>query len=62
MTPVTHARSCELLSPLSPLAHLYVCLSRKILQKTGWGCERRFKCDSTTGDSGDSGDTELIHA
>jgi hypothetical protein len=62
VTPVTRSRFCGILSPLSPLAHLYVCLSRKMLQETGWGYERRFKSDPTTGDSGDSGDTELIHS
>ncbi len=58
MTPVTLIQICEYLSPLSPLAHSHVCLSRKILQETGWGEERYFSSDSTTGDSGDSGDAK----
>ena len=60
MTPVTHSHFCEHLSPLSPLAHRYVCLSCKMLQKTGVGHKRRFSSDSTTGDSGDSGDSVII--
>lgn len=56
MTPVTLIQFCGILFPLSPLAHLYVCLSRKVLQETGWGYKRRFSSGSATGDSGDSGD------
>ncbi|NJO82941.1 MAG: hypothetical protein HC828_09045 [Blastochloris sp.] len=59
MTPVTGSQYCGILSPLSPLAHRHVCLSHKLLHKTGWGNERRFNRDSTTGDSGDSGDIDL---
>ncbi|MEQ8674448.1 MAG: hypothetical protein RIC84_14630 [Aggregatilineales bacterium] len=59
VTPVTLTQFCEHLSPLSPLAHLYVCLSRKTLQKNEVGYERHFRNDFMTGDSGDSGDTHL---
>jgi hypothetical protein len=60
VTPVTRSRLCGYLSPLSPLAHLYVCLRRKTVQKTRWGYKRRFTCDSATGDSGDSGDADFL--